>query len=332
MTLPASITLPPRLALARTAAELPGINALPGGSVYEPKWDGFRVAIVSDGGVTLWSRRGTDLSAEFPELCEAAADGIPPGCIIDGEAVVWGSGRLDFDALQRRLGVGSKRAAKLARTAPASFVAFDVLAVAGHDVRPQPYSRRRELLEELAGPWVPPLSLSPTTRDVDEAQEWSESMAAAGIEGILAKGSAQPYLEDQRQWIKVKRRLTIDVIAGAVIGAMHQPEAVVVGLPFDEELHIVGRSTPLRTTASRSLGAQLRPPVGPHPWPEVVSPGAVDRFNAGRDPIRLTLVEPIVVEVSADVALSGRAFRHGRPLPPRPTRTRACLTNRSVTP
>lgn len=310
MSLPASITLPPRLALARVAAELPGVNALPGGCVYEPKWDGFRVVLVRDDDVTLWSRRGIDLTTAFPELRDAAVAAVPPGCILDGEAVAWGSGRLDFDALQRRNGVGAKRAAQLARTEPASFVAFDVLAVAGYDARPHPYARRRELLEELASRWEPPLSVSPTTRSMSEAQEWSESMAAAGIEGIVAKGSAQPYLEDQRQWIKVKRRQTIDVIAGAVIGPMRRPEAVVVGLPFDGELRIVGRSAPLRPDASRTLAAQLRPPAGPHPWPEVVSPGAVDRFNAGRDPVQLTLIAPLVVEVSADVALSGRAFRH----------------------
>jgi ATP-dependent DNA ligase len=311
VALPASIALPPKLALAKVATELPAVGALPGGCVYEPKWDGFRVVIVRDADVTLWSRRGTDLSAGFPELHDAAAAAVPPGCIIDGEAVVWGSGRLDFDALQRRLGVKKKRAAQLAHAEPASFVAFDVLAVAGHDVRLQPLSRRRELLEELARSWQPPLSLSPLTRSVDEAEEWAESMAAAGIEGIIAKGSAQPYLEDQRLWVKVKRRQTIDVVAGAVIGPMRRPEAVVVGLPFDGELHIVGRSVPLRAAASRALGAQLHPPSGPHPWPAVVSPGAVDRFNAGRDPVQLTLVDPIVVEISADVALSGRAFRHG---------------------
>lgn len=107
----------------------------------EPKWDGFRVVIVRDDEVTLWSRRGMELLAGFPEL-QAAAAAVPPGCIIiDGEAVVWGSGRLDLDALQCRLGVRKERAAQLAHAEPASFVEFDVLAVA------QPLSRRRALLE-----------------------------------------------------------------------------------------------------------------------------------------------------------------------------------------
>ncbi|WP_344297066.1 hypothetical protein [Agromyces neolithicus] len=82
-----------------------------------------------------------------------------------------------------------------------------------------------------------------------------------------------------------------------------------MGLPIDGELHIVGRTTPLRPHVARDLAAHLRPPLGEHPWPEVVSPGALDRFNS-RDPVHLTLVEPFVVEVSADVALSGHSFRH----------------------
>lgn len=92
---------------------------------------------------------------------------------------------------------------------------------------------------------------------------------------------------------------------------MEQPEELVIGLPVDGELRIVGRSAPLRTTAARSLGKLLRPPVTKHPWPTQIRPGALDRFNkSGRDLIDLTLVEPIVVEISADVAWSGQSFRH----------------------
>ncbi|GAA3320648.1 hypothetical protein GCM10017710_47350 [Arthrobacter ramosus] len=36
----------------------------------------------------------------------------------------------------------------------------------------------------------------------------------------------------------------------------------------------------------------------------------LDRFSKERGTVRLTLVEPLVVEVSADVAWSGRSFRH----------------------
>jgi ATP-dependent DNA ligase len=136
-------------------------------------------------------------------------------------------------------------------------------------------------------------------------------MTAAGVEGLVAKGAGQPYRGGQRQWVKVKHRDTLDVVCAAVIGSLQRPEALVVGLPVDDELRIVGRSTPLRAAASRALGRLLQPPEGPHPWPAQVKPGALDRFNSsGRDTIDLTLVEPIVVEISADVAMTGHSFRH----------------------
>ena len=186
-----------------------------------------------------------------------------------------------------------------------------MLAVADQDARGLPLRDRRALLEELASGWSAPLNLSPATRDAGEAAKWLETMTAAGIEGLVAKGAGQPYRGGQRQWVKVKHRDTLDVVCAAVIGPLQRPEALVVGLPVDGELRIVGCSTPLRAAASRAIGRLLQPPEGHHPWPAQVKPGALDRFNSGgRDVIDLTLVEPIVVEISADVAMTGHAFRH----------------------
>jgi hypothetical protein len=85
---------------------------------------------------------------------------------------------------------------------------------------------------------------------------------------------------------------------------------LVAGLHFGGELRIVGRSSVLSAKTGRELARYLRPPVGVHPWPEQVGPGALDRFSKDKGPVTLTLVEPLVVEVSADVAWSGRSFRH----------------------
>lgn len=313
MPLTGSFPLPPGVALARSAATLPAATGASGEWLYEPKWDGFRMTIVRDDDRTwLWSRQMKNLTDAFPELAEAAAAAIPAGCVLDGEAVIWAEGRLDFDELQRRLGRSGRAASRLAHQVPASFVAFDLLAVADRDIRGHPLSVRRALLEELASTWTGPLSISPVTPDRAVAEEWSESMAAASIEGIVAKAAADPYLEGQRQWIKVKRRDTIDVIAAAVIGPITQPEAVVVGLPIDGELRIAGRSHALTTRAAQHLATQLQPPAGPHPWPSTVSPGAFDRFNSsGRGSVELTLIEPIAAEVSADLARARHTFRHG---------------------
>ncbi len=113
--------------------------------------------------------------------------------MIDGEAVIWTQGRLDFSALQQRLSAGPKTLPGLVRETPASYAAFDALAVAGYDARDLPLSQRRALLEELASAWEPPLSLSPTTTDPVVAARWFEELPHTGIEGLLIKRSDQPY-------------------------------------------------------------------------------------------------------------------------------------------
>ncbi|MBD8057851.1 hypothetical protein IC607_02580 [Cellulomonas sp. JH27-2] len=85
---------------------------------------------------------------------------------------------------------------------------------------------------------------------------------------------------------------------------------VVAGLPIDGELRIVGRAAPLSRVETRELAKHLHPPTGTHPWPATVKSATVNGFGASRDPVDLTLVEPVVVEVSADAAWSGTAFRH----------------------
>src|SRR5690606_40837875 len=110
-------------------------------------------------------------------------------------------------------------------------------------------------------------------------------------------------------WVKVKHRATLEVVAGAVIGPMRQPRQVVAGLVLDGELRIVGRTAQLAAPAARALGGLLAGPAGDHPWPVEVSSRYFDRFGA-HSPTRLTLVTPVVVEVLADTAWSGRSFRH----------------------
>lgn len=311
MPLPVELRPPVSVALARPASKIPAVDVMPGGSRYEPKWDGFRQICIVDDGVTLWSRQGKNLTRGFPELVAAAEAQLPNGVILDGEAVVWSEGRLDFDALLRRLGAGTSTVARMVRERPASYVAFDVLAVAGRDTRDLRLDDRRALLEELSIIWSPPLILSPVTADADEAAQWFEALTPSGVEGLVIKGAAQPYRGGERSWVKVKHRNTLDVICAAVIGAREHPEELVIGLPVDGELRIVGRSSALSAAASRALGSLLRPPTGPHPWPEQVKPGAVDRFNrSGREKVQLTLVQPLVVEISADVAMTGNSFRH----------------------
>jgi ATP-dependent DNA ligase len=112
----------------------------------------------------------------------------------------------DFDALQKRLVTTSPaRARQLIAAIPASYVAFDLLAYAGVDLRTQRWATRRSRLEQLAAGWSPPLQLTPVTYDADEAREWFELLPATmGVEGLVLKPAAARYAGGRRSsWAKV---------------------------------------------------------------------------------------------------------------------------------
>ncbi|MFC9336422.1 hypothetical protein [Arthrobacter sp. NPDC057009] len=141
----ASALRPPlEVVLAKAVKGIPAPAALPGQMLFEPKFDGYRALIFRDQDrVRLWSRQGKDLTRYFPDLEEAAAAMIPPGCVVDGEAVVWSEGRLNFEALQRRLSAGREGLRSMLVELPANFVGFDILGVAGQDARGLTLSDRR---------------------------------------------------------------------------------------------------------------------------------------------------------------------------------------------
>ncbi|GAA4157243.1 ATP-dependent DNA ligase [Gryllotalpicola daejeonensis] len=298
--------VPPTVALAKAVPAIPESNGLPGGAVYEPKWDGFRLTIIKDGDVHLWSRQKRELTDAFPDLARAAHDQLPDGVIVDGEAIVWSEGRLDFGALQQRLVLRHERREREVSARPAAYAAFDVLAVDYRDARELGFADRRSLLEELAGGWQEPLTLSPATRDEDEAAEWFATLPEQGIEGLVVKGAAQPYRGNRRDWVKVKHRDTVDVIVGAVNGTIAHPRELIIGLPDDDgALRIVGHSTALSSAAAGELKGVIAKPAGSHPWPKTRE---ANRWR--HESSELTLVEPFVIEISADTARDDGVFRH----------------------
>jgi ATP-dependent DNA ligase len=170
--------------LAKLTEEVPEGGAF----LFEPKWDGFRAIVFRGAGeVFIQSRDLRPLDRYFPELHDVLLTRLPDGCVIDGEIVIATADGLDFDALQMRLHPAASRVAKLARETPSSFVAFDLLALEGADLRSVPQQERRARLERLLAGTGAPLHLTPMTRDRALAVEWLQRFEGAGLDGVIAK-------------------------------------------------------------------------------------------------------------------------------------------------
>lgn len=312
--------------LARLATELPSEGAF----FYEPKWDGFR-AIVFRGAapeVYIQSRDLRPLDRYFPELHDLFLEKLPNGCVVDGEIVIATSHGLDFDALQLRLHPAASRAAKLSKETPASFVAFDVLAADGRDLRGVSQSERRERLERLLSGAKPPIHLTPMTRARDVAAEWLSRFEGAGLDGVVAKPDDGPYQPGKRAMIKIKHIRTADcVVAGFRWHKRGRSELVgslLLGLYDDRgRLHHVGVTSAFDMARRRQLAIELAPlrphALDNHPWREWAAadeaeattrmPGGQSRWSAGKD----LSWEPLRVERVCEVKydhMQGDRFRH----------------------
>ncbi|WP_236831772.1 hypothetical protein [Blastococcus sp. KM273128] len=198
--LPPELSGPVAVELAKPVREIPSPAALSGGCRYEPKWDGYRLVVVRDRGATrLWSKQGRDLTDRFPDVAAAALAQVPAGTVLDGEVVIWHGDRLDFGLLQQRMVASAGRIAAQVAAAPASYVAFDLLAAGGEDLRSRTFTRRRAALEQLAARWAPPMQLSPVTADPAEARQWFDDFRPAGVEGLVVKGAASRYAPGRRE-------------------------------------------------------------------------------------------------------------------------------------
>jgi len=309
--------------LAKLAEELPS----GGGFLYEPKWDGFR-AIVFRGGDELFiqSRDLRPLDRYFPELHELLLERLPDGSVIDGEIVIATPHGLDFDALQLRLHPAASRAAKLARETPASFVAFDVLAAGGEDLRAAPQSERRLRLEALLAGTAPPVHLTPATRNRDQAAEWLARFEGAGLDGVVAKADDIAYEPGKRAMLKIKHARTADcVVAGFrwhKAGKNELIGSLLLGL-YDERNHLqhVGVTSSFTMEMRRELAKELEPlrrdALDDHPWRAWAAagdgfdrmPGGQSRWSAGKD----LSWEPVRIERVCEVKydhMQGNRFRH----------------------
>lgn len=324
---------PVRPMLAKAVKELPE-----GDLLYEPKWDGFRCIVFRDGDeVELASRNQRPLTRYFPELLQPLLDQLPERCVVDGELVVPTPHGLDFDLLGQRIHPAESRVELLARSTPASFVAFDLLALDDLDLRPLPLSARRDALVQLLAGATAPIHLTPASTDPAVALDWFERFEGSGFDGVMAKPLDGAYVEDKRVQFKVKHHRSADcVVAGYRLHKDGGVGSLLLGL-FDDggpdgtppRLHHVGVCSAFAASRRRTLLGELAAvePDGAvaHPWVDgeaeprpytagadgggVRMPGGASRWSGGRDAAWIPVRCELVAEVTYENVTAGR-FRH----------------------
>ena len=309
------------------------VSALPPGTgwVFEPKWDGFRTLVFRDGDeVFIQSRDEKPLDRYFPELIEPLKAQLPERCVLDGEIVIVGDGGLDFELLQLRLHPAASRVKLLASQTPASLVFFDLLCENDRDLRTTSFAERRRALESLLAGALPPLHLTPATRDRDLAADWFRRFEGAGLDGVIAKQESGIYEPDKRVMLKVKHERECDcVVAGFRWHKRGEGTAVgslLLGLYDDSgSLEHVGVCASFTDVKRRELVTFLEPyranALDDHPWHAWAEqpaagegdghrrPGATSRWSQGKDLSWEPLRPELVVQVAYD-HMQGTRFRH----------------------
>lgn len=326
--------MPPlRPMLAKSVKGVPAADSVPGGLVYEPKWDGFRAIVFRDGEeVVIASRSTKELGRYFPDVEAAVREQLPERCVVDAEIVTVVGDRLDFDTLSQRIHPAASRVTLLAEQTPASLVVFDLLALGEESYLDRPLAERRAALEQALAHAHAPVHLTRTTSDAAQAEQWFHQFEGAGLDGVVAKRLDAPYAPNGRTMLKVKHARTADVVvAGYRLHKTSTPEepllgSMLLGLYADDgRLQHVGVCASFSASRRAELVAELEPlqvSSGDHPWgawqdeqaqAEGRLPGGQSRWSGTKDLSFVPLRPERVVEVGyehMEGAGDGARFRH----------------------
>lgn len=202
---------------------------------HEVKFDGYRVQLrVSNGEVTLKTRKGLDWTDKFSAIAKEAAK--LPDAMIDGEIVaVDKDGNPDFSALQAAL---SEQ-----KTDRLIFFAFDLLFADGLDLRPLLLVERKERLQKLLeGPRAKALSLIRYVGHLEaDGPAVLQSACAMSLEGIVSKRLDAPYRSGRSDdWTKAKCRAGHEVVLGGWKSNAGKFRSLMAGVPRGDHLAYVG--------------------------------------------------------------------------------------------
>ncbi len=254
----------------------------------------------------------------FPELVEAVKAELPDRCVLDGEIVIATGDGLDFEALQQRVHPAVSRVTMLSEKTPASFIAFDLLALGDEDYTGRPFAERRAALQGALADAKAPIHLTPTTTDLDVANRWFVELEGAHLDGVIAKPLNGTYQPDKRVMFKIKHVRTADCVLAGFRWHKTSTEAqplvgsLLLGLYNNEnKLQHVGVVGAFTAKRRAELVDELEPLLAVdgdgHPWQEWANadahqsqrlPGNVSRWNVTKDLSFVPLRPERVLEVT----------------------------------
>lgn len=201
------------------------------GWVYEEKYDGDRIlAYKEEDRVRLLSRNAKNRTERFPRIAAAIQNLRPDTLLLDGEVVVFDKKKVSrFQFLQQGKG-------------EPVYAVFDCLFHEGKDLRREPLSARRAVMEKSIGSSK---VLLPSHRLASNGLEAFRLAKRRGYEGMVAKDFSSPYVEARsNKWLKVKVHQEDEfVIAGYTkpAGSRQYFGALLLGAYEKGKLHYAGK-------------------------------------------------------------------------------------------
>lgn len=247
------------------------------GWLFQVKWDGVRnLALVEGGRVRHWSRRLRERTVHFPEFDGLSAVFGGRRAVLDGEIIVLRDGKPSFAGILERDLAGGLPAARKMRSAPATFMIFDLLEAGDQEFYSHPLEERLQLLRRL----VPPAESWQVVQDFPGATgpDLFGAVVAAGLEGVVAKRLGSGYTPGARtpHWLKLKRKQRmLATICGFTTGA-GRPGGLLLGAYHRGRLLYIGRVGSGITGEQMAL---LKQHLSPSRRPFDYQPVLRDRFS-----------------------------------------------------
>ncbi len=228
------------------------VDRLPAGKewLYEAKLDGYRAIVFKDDqAVRILSRKGNDLTADYPHVQATVRRVKAARAVIDGEIVAFDTqGRPSFQQLQHRTAKGTA----------IRFFAFDLLELEGRDLRDVPLEERRATLQKL---------LRNTGVEFSDELAGSpdavvQAVAAVGLEGVVAKRRDSRYEAGKRTgaWQKFKVQRRQEFVIGGYKPENQGFQSLVVGYYDRDGLRFAARVRAGFSAAQRAaVFARIKP-------------------------------------------------------------------------